>query len=445
MKNNQIIDQINVQYGKLPPQAIEVEEAVLGALMLERDAFQQISGIVDRKSFYKEEHQKIFDVVKYLSLNQKPIDLLMVTQELKSRNQLEEVGGPLMITELTSRVASAAHIEAHCRIIAEKYYQREMILRATEILKLAYQNEDVELLGNEWNRYGDELENVFTIADSGTSIRDVLRNTVKEIESDCKNSQAYKTPGIPTGFTSLNTNTGGWRPGNMIVLAARPGLGKTSFALFFALEAAKAGYFVNIFSLEMNKEDLARILLAVEGEIYRSNIRDGYMNQNDWQKMNNAVSKLENLPILFRDSSGMTVSQIQSAIRKNRKNGRCHFAIVDYLQLVKASHNKTNRELEVSEISRTLKTTALTENIPIMALSQLNRAADGEAPKLSNLRESGAIEQDADLVCFLHKPDKNSNIIRFTVAKHRRGRLGEIDIYCNEEMTKFTESVEGFP
>jgi replicative DNA helicase len=440
MKQKQPINDINAPCGNLPPQAIEAEEAVLGALMLERDAFQQISGIVDRKSFYKEEHQKIFDVIKYLSANQKPIDLLMVTQELKSRNLLEDVGGPLLITQLTSRVASAAHIEAHCRIIAEKFYQREMIRSASEMLKLAYQDEDVELLGNEWKRYGDELENVFTIADSGTSIRDVLRDTVKEIESDCNNIKESKTPGIPTGFSSLNENTGGWRPGNMIVLAGRPGLGKTSFALYFALEAAKAGYFVNVFSLEMNKQDLARILLAAEGDIYRSNIRDGYLTQNDWQKLHNAISKLEKLPIIFRDSSGMTVSQIQSAIRKNRRNGRCHFAIVDYLQLVKASQNKTNRELEVAEISRTLKTTALTENIPIMALSQLNRAADGEAPKLSNLRESGAIEQDADLVCFLHKPDQNNSIIRFTVAKHRRGRLGEIDIHFNTEMTKFSES-----
>jgi replicative DNA helicase len=426
-------------YGKIPPQAIEVEEAILGALMLERDAYSNVSGIIDTQSFYKEEHQKIFEAIKQLSKKGSPIDLITVSQEIKNRNQLEEIGGPGYITQLTRRVASAAHIEAHARIIAQKHIQRKMISRASDMLKMAYDDtEDVEDLSILWRKYGEELEDVFTVADTGTSFKTVLQNTLKEIEVDCSRANENKTPGIPTGFVSLDVNTGGWRGGNLIVLAARPGHGKTSFALHFAMVAAKAGYWVNIFSLEMLKTDLARIILASESGIYRSNIRDGYLQKSDWQGLNSTISKIQDLPIIFKDASGMTVNQIQSAIRKNRKNKRCDFVFVDYLQLVKSQQSKQSRELEVSEISRTLKTTALTENIPILALSQFNRDADKETPKLSHLRESGAIEQDADLVCFLQKVEKTQ--IRFIVEKHRRGQTGNIDIYCNSEMTRFSET-----
>ncbi len=438
-RNGTNIEQINAQYGKLPPQAIEVEEAVLGALMLERDALETVIGIIDTQSFYKEEHQKLFEAIKNVAKT-KPVDLLTITQELKDSELLDEIGGPGYITQLTRRVASAAHIESHARIIAEKYYKRQAISRATGLINLAYSDEDVETLSNEWKNSGETLDDVFTIANAGSHIKDVLKTTIEQIEKDAVKIKERRTPGIPTGFLSLDTNTGGWRGGNLIVLAARPGIGKTSFALHFALQAARAGYYVNIFSAEMLKEDLMRILLAAECGIYRSDIRDGYIKHSDWEYINLAVAKLEKLPIIFRDAAGMTTEHIKATIRKNKKNGRCDFAIVDYLQLLKTTHSKTNRELEVSEISRTLKTSALAENIPIMALSQLNRAADGEIPKLSHLRESGAIEQDADIVCFLNKPEPLQNIIRFIVAKHRRGQLGEMDVFTNNEMTKFSEN-----
>lgn len=435
MKTNKELE----KHGQIPPQATEVEEAVLGALLLERNAFSSVSGIIDTFSFYVKSHQTIFETIKGLSRKNSPVDLLTVTTELKNQNLLELIGGPGYVTQLTRQVASAAHIESHARIIAEKHYAREMITRATEQLKMAYNDEDAEILSTTWRKNGDELEDIFTVADSGTTLKNVLKTTIKEIESDCNRSKDNKTPGIPTGFTSLNANTGGWQGGNIIILAARPGVGKTSFALHFALEAAKAGFWVNLFSLEMNKEDLTRILLASESTVYRSNIRDGNLQDNDWKRLNTAIANIEELPIILKDSSGMSATQIQATIRKNRKNQRCDFAIVDYLQLIKSPQSKTIRELEVSEISRTLKITALNENIPIMALSQLNRAAENETPRLSHLRESGAIEQDADIVCFLSKPDTSSNTIRFSVSKHRRGQLGDIDIYCNSEMTGFSE------
>ena len=433
------------ELGKLPPQAIDVEQAVLGALMLEAEAYESIKGIVQAQSFYKDEHRIIFEIIQSLSSEGKPVDLLIVTQELKDKNLLEEVGGPLYITKLTNHVASAAHSEHHARIIAEKYFQREIIRKSSEILKLAYQDEDVDVLGRVWREYGNSLEDIFTVANTGSLMSAVLKDTVREIEADCTKSNKSETPGIPTGLSSLDNNTGGWRPGNLIILAARPGIGKTSFALFFAVEAARAGYWVNLFSLEMNKEDLARIIISAKTGIYRSNIRDGYLKPEDWLNINSAIAELEKLPIIFRDSSGLNVQQIQSAIRKNRKNGMCDFALVDYLQLVKSSQPKAIRELEVSEISRTLKTTGLNENIPILALSQLNRSAENEVPRLSHLRESGAIEQDADIVCFLHKSkEKPANYIQFLISKHRRGRLGYVDVFSNDEMTRFSENQHEF-
>jgi replicative DNA helicase len=439
------INEENAIYGKLPPQALEVEKAVLGALMLERDAFETVSEIIDTHSFYKDEHQKIFQVIKELSANKKPIDLLTVTQELKDRNLLDEIGGPLFITQLTQRVASVAHLESHARIIADKYYLRESIRKASLIINEVYSGEDVETISNEWKESYEDLEDVFIVADTGTPFKGVLKKTLMEIEKDCARISSGETPGIPTGLVGLDECTGGWKNGNLIVLAARPGIGKTSLALYFALEAAKAKFWVNIFSLEVNKEDLARILIASESGVYRSNIRDGYLQSDDWQQINKAIGKIENLPILFRDAAGMTVNQIKGAIHKNKKNGKCDIAIVDYLQLVRSSQSRTIRELEVSEISRTLKTSALAENIPILALSQLNREADGIIPKLSHLRESGAIEQDADIVCFLHpkdqdnRTDQDNGILSFIIAKHRRGKIGTTNIYHNQEMTKFSE------
>lgn len=443
-KQSSTIEQINAQYGKLPPQAVEVECAVLGACMLEQDAFETIKAILNPNSFYQPEHRIIFQAIQSVSVSEKPIDLLTVTQELKAQGKLDAVGGPLYITQLTSRVASAAHIESHARIIAEKFYQREIIRMSSELANMAYGDEDVDGIGSFIRKSIDELDGVFSVSDIGTPIKTVLSTTIKEIESDCVKAASQQTPGITTGFGSLDISTGGWRPGNLLILAARPGVGKTSFAIQFMLEAAKAGHWVNFFSLEMNKEDIARIMLSAESSVYRSNIRDGHLAQSDFSLLNAAISKLENLPIIFKDATGMSVSQIQSTIRKNRKNGRCDLVIIDYLQLVRPTDPKTIREQQIAEISRTLKTTALDQNIPIMALSQLNRAADGEQPRLSHLRESGAIEQDADMVMFLHRTEMQ-NIIRLTVAKHRRGQLGDIDISANNEMTRFRELTYSSP
>lgn len=439
MKNKKSnIDNLDFQYGKLPPQAIELEYAVLGALLQEPEEFKTVSSILNVQSFYKEENQLVFEIISTLFKERKRIDLLTVTQEAKDRNLLDEVGGPGFITGLTRTVANANNIEHHARIIADKYALRKIITLANEIQKKAYGNNDTDEVILEIKKALNDVEDIYTVADTGSHIKSVLKETIIQIQEKEIRQKENRTPGISTGFPSLNITTGGWRNGNLIVLASRPSVGKTSLNLHFALEAAKAGFWVNIFSLEMLKEDLAEILISGESDVYRGNIHDGYLDKHDWQKINQGIARLENLPIIFKDSSGMNISQVEAIIRANRKKRRCDFVVVDYLQLLRSIDKKTIREQEIAEISRTLKTIALENQIPVMALSQLNRIEANEEPGLINLRESGAIEQDADLVCFLYRPDTD-NSITLSIAKHRRGKLAQMKIYHNGQMTRFSE------
>ncbi|WP_167616704.1 replicative DNA helicase [Maribellus sediminis] len=426
-------------YEKIPPQALDVEAAVLGALLLENDALETVLSIIDTPCFYLDTHQKIFDTIKVVA-SKMPVDLLTVTQELKDLELLDRIGGPGYLVQLTRHVASAANIESHARIIAEMYYKRESIIKASEIITICYQGKDVELISQLWKRSSEGLEDIFTVANSGSLISLVLKDTLGEIEKDCMRLKEKHSPGIPCGFPSLDRSTGGWRNGDLSILAARPGVGKSSFSLHFALRAAYDGRWVNIFSFEMRKEDLMRIKLATVSSVYRSKIRDGQLDDSDWKQINVAAGNLENLPIIYSDAAGMTIEQVYAIVRNNHKHGRCDFVILDYLQLVKPGRKVAIREQEVSEVSRALKIMALTLNIPVLALSQLNRAADGETPKLSQLRESGAIEQDADNILFLHRPEDDVHKIRLTLAKHRRGQLGDIDIYSNSQFTRFSEN-----
>ncbi|MCL4481821.1 MAG: replicative DNA helicase [Bacteroidetes bacterium] len=424
-------------FDKVPPQAIDVEEAVLGALMLEKDAYHTVQAILKPESFYKEEHKKIFNVIKELASKEKPIDLLVVTQELKNRGELDEVGGPLYITQLTSRVASAAHIEFHARIIAQKFIQRELIRIGSELITASFDdNEDIETILSNLKLNISEAEGYSYNSNSGGLQADVCKAAIIEIEKDCQTVKAGKSPGITTGFRDLDYSTGGWRNTNLIVLAARPGVGKTSLALHFAIKAARAGNWVNYYSMEMKKEDLFRIILSGESGVNRSDIRDGTLKDSDWIPINNAVTSLENLPIIWFDYAGITPAQIKANTAKNRKKGKCDIIILDYLQLIAPTDRKAIREQQISEMSRTFKGIALNENIPFICLSQLNREASETKPQLHHLRESGAIEQDADIVLFPHR-DKEDNSFIITVAKNRRGRIGDFKILANDEMTVF--------
>lgn len=431
------IEQINAQYGKIPPQAIEVEEAVLGALMLEADAIHRVSDVIDTPSFYKNEHQLIFETIKSLSSHGKQVDLMMVTQELKNKNLLDVVGGPLYITQLTSRVAHAAHIEFHARIIAQKFIQRELIRISGEIQTESYDDTaDIDDLLSGARTKLNDVDNLILCANSGQTSQVVASDALKELEKDCVATRSGVSPGVSTGFYHLDNVTGGWRKTNLIILAARPSVGKSSLALHFALTAAMNGIWVNFYGLEMKNHDYFRILLSGLTGIPRTNIRDGNLSDEDWVKINEATATLEKLPIIWNDNPGVTANHIRSNSIRNKRAGRCGVVIIDYLQLLKPSDKKAIREQQIAEMSRTLKETAMSEDIPVIALSQLNRDVEKRSdkePGLSDLRESGAIEQDADIVLFLWDQDEP----KLKIGKNRRGRIGKVDFWANKEKTAF--------
>ncbi len=447
------IDQINAQYGKVPPQAIEVEEAVLGALMLERDAYVTVADIIDTYSFYKEEHRKIFEAIKSLSLNQKPVDLLMVTQELKDRNQLEEVGGPAFIAQLTRRVASAAHTEFHARIIAQKFIQRELIRVSSEIQSKAYDDTlDVDDL------IDFSESSLFKVSESNIKketmpIRPVLKAAL-DLIAEARNREDG-LHGIPSGFTALDRITLGWQKTDLIIIAARPSMGKTALVLSMARNiAVDHNRPVAIFSLEMSSLQLANRLIAAETELGSQKIKSGRLEDWEWTLLHSKIAKLSNSPLFIDDTPALSIFELRAKCRRLKMQHKIQGVIVDYLQLMTAGmDNRGSREQEVSTISRSLKAIAKELDIPIIALSQLNRSVEsreGKRPQLSDLRESGAIEQDADIVIFIHRPevygiteDDNQNstkgVAEIIIAKHRNGATGEIHLAFRKELAKFSD------
>jgi len=447
------IDQINAQYGKIPPQAIEVEEAVLGALMLERDAYITVADIIDTRSFYKEEHQKIFDVIKYLSTHEKPVDLLMVTQELKNRNLLDEVGGPLMITQLTSRVASAAHIEFHSRIIAQKFMQREMIRVSTEIQTKAYDDTiDVDDLID----FSETA--LFQVAEGNIKketmpIKPLLREAAVLIEEASKRDDGLS--GAPSGFTALDRITSGWQKTDLVIVAARPSMGKTAFVLSMARNmAVEHKVPVGVFSLEMSSLQLVNRLISSETELGSEKIKNGRLQGWEWDHFHRKLAVLDDAPLFIDDTPALSVFEFRAKCRRLKMQHNIGAVIVDYLQLMTAgTDNRGSREQEVSMISRSLKAIAKELDIPVLALSQLNRSVEsreGKRPQLSDLRESGAIEQDADIVLFIHRPeyygiteDEDGNsligLAEIIIAKHRNGAVGDVRLSFKKNLAKFAD------
>lgn len=447
------IEHINAQYGKLPPQAIDVEEAVLGALMLERDAYVTVADVIDTKSFYKEEHQKIFDAIKTLSAAEKPIDLLMVTQELKDRDQLNVVGGPGYIVQLTSRVASAAHIEFHARIIAQKFIQRELIRVSTEIQTKSYDDTmDVDDLID----FSESC--LFQVAEGNIKketrpIKPVLHEAIQQIEK--ARNQADGLSGCPSGFTALDRVTAGWQRTDLIIIAARPAMGKTAFVLTMARNiAVDHNRPVVVFSLEMSALQLVNRLISAETELGGDKIKTGKLEDYEWTQLNQRIKTLDNAPLFIDDTPALSIFEFRSKCRRLRMQHKVELIIVDYLQLMTAgSDSRGSREQEVSLISRSLKAIAKELDVPIIALSQLNRSVEsreGKRPQLSDLRESGAIEQDADIVCFIHRPeyfgiteDESGNSLlgigEIIIAKHRNGATADIHLRFKKELAKFMD------
>jgi len=447
------IDEINAQYGKLPPQAVEVEEAVLGALMLERDAYVTVADIIDTSSFYKEVHQKIFEAIKFLSANEKPVDLLMVTQELKDRDHLNEVGGPSYITQLTRRVASAAHIEFHSRIIAQKFIQRELIRVSSEIQGKSYDDTiDVDDL------IDFSESSLFQVAERNIKketvpIKPVLNQAIKQIEK--ARNQKDGLSGVPSGFTAVDRITSGWQRTDLIIIAARPSMGKTAYVLSMARNmAVEHNRATAIFSLEMSSVQLVNRLISAETELGNDKLKTGRLENYEWEHLNRKISSLEKAPIFIDDTPALSIFEFRAKCRRLKMQHDIQVVIVDYLQLMTAgTDGRGSREQEVSSISRSLKAIAKELDIPILALSQLNRSVEsreGKRPQLSDLRESGAIEQDADIVMFIHRPeyfgiteDESGNsllgVAEIIIAKHRNGATGDVHLAFKKELAKFSD------
>lgn len=446
---------LDVAAGKVPPQALELEEAVLGAMLLEKDAFVTVSEILNSDCFYKEAHQVIFEAITNLFTREQPIDILTVTEELRRMGKLDAVGGAFYITQLTGRVASAAHIEYHSRIIYQKYLQREMIRISGVIQTKAFdESEDV-------NDLLEEAENSLFMLSQGSMKRDaiqikgVISEAIEHIKIAGKREDGLS--GIPSGFTELDKITSGWQNSDLVIIAARPAMGKTAFVLSMARNmVVKYKHPVAIFSLEMSNLQLVNRLIVSETELDANKIKNGKLTDQEWLQLDNKVTDLIEAPLFIDDTAGLSVFELRAKARRLKKQYDIKAIIIDYLQLMNASGMRPgNRQEEVSMISRSLKGLAKELNIPIIALSQLSRAVEtrtgeGKRPQLSDLRESGAIEQDADMVLFIHRPeyykiteDEQGNsligVAEIIVAKHRNGATGDVRLRFRPEVIRFED------
>ena len=447
-----LLAQQGIEVGKLPPQALDLEEAVLGAMLLEQAAVNQAIDIVKPDSFYKEGHQKIYESIVDLFQKGEPIDILTVTQELKQKGVLEEVGGAFYVSQLTNRVASTANVEYHARIIAQKFIQRELIRISNEIIKDAY----------------DETTDVFDLLDKAESslfqvaegnirknydkMNSIIRETIQNIEAARQNKDGVS--GVPTGFTELDRITAGWQRSDMIVLAARPGMGKTAFVLSMARNmAVEFDVPVAVFSLEMASAQLVQRLVASESEISAEKLRKGDLADHEYQQLHQRIGRLSDAPIFIDDTPALSIFELRAKCRRLKAQHGIQMIIIDYLQLMTAGGDgKGNREQEISTISRSIKSIAKELDVPIIALSQLSRSVEtrggDKRPILSDLRESGAIEQDADIVGFIYRPEyygldtdadgnPTAGVGELIIAKHRNGALGTVRMRFVGRLAKF--------
>ena len=438
----------------VPPQAVELEEAVLGALMLESDKITEVQEYLTEGSFYKEEHRLIYRVMNELAMAQQPIDLFTVTNQLKAKRELKKVGGANYLAQLTQRVGTAANIEFHSRIITQKHIQRELIRASTEIQRQSYDSTiDVnDLIGYAEGEVLKITEGY--VKRSVQTASDILRATIRQIEKAAENDSRYS--GVCTGFTDLDNITLGWQPSDLIIIAARPAMGKTAFTLTMARNmAVDYDAPVAFFSLEMSSVQLMTRLVCAETGISGQTIRSGKLTPSEWKTLETNTKALGMAPLYIDDTPALSIFEFRSKVRRLKANNGIKIIMVDYLQLMTAAGHgdKGNREQEVAFISRSLKGIAKELNVPIIALSQLSRATESRGgskrPQLSDLRESGAIEQDADLVAFIHRPEYYGftgdqgdgpveGLAEFIIAKHRNGAVEDVKMRFIKEQAKFT-------
>ncbi len=459
------VDLSTMMYGKVPPQARELEEAVLGAIMLEKAAFDTVIEILKPECFYVDAHQKIFRSFISLANNSQPIDILTVVEELRKMETLEVVGGAYFITKLTNTVVSTANLEAHARIVLQKFIQRELIRTSGETINEAYEDStDVfDLLDQAEGRLFEITNN--HLRKNYSDIQTVLMNTLKRID-DLRNSKE-ELSGVASGFPGLDKVTFGWQPTDLIILAARPAVGKTAFALNLVRNAAlhpTKPTPVVFFSLEMSAGQLVQRVLSAESEIWLEKISRGKLEEHEMQQLLvKGINRLDKAPIFIDDTPALNIFELRAKCRRLKNKHNIGLIIIDYLQLMSGNTDGKgggSREQEISSISRNLKGLAKELNVPIIALSQLSREVEkrkdgNKMPQLSDLRESGAIEQDADMVMFLYRPEyydvttnemgeDNKGETHVRIAKHRNGSLETIKLRAQLHIQKFIEEEEGF-
>ncbi len=438
-------------YGRVPPQAIPLEEAVLGAIMLDKDALPSVTHVLKPESFYVEANSEIYEVMTDLFSSSRPVDLLTVHEELKKRQKLDFVGGTTYLMELADKVASSANIEYHAKIISQKYIQRQLIKVSSQVIKDSYEDtKDVLDLLDEAERHLYEISDT-NLSSEYKQVKSVLKDVQMEIEKS--SLQGDELTGVTTGFSELDKFTNGWQKSDLIIIAARPGMGKTAFTLSLAKNAAEHGKSIAVFSLEMSKNQLVSRLIAMESEINSKKLRNGQLNELEWDKLNRAVDKLSELKIFIDDTPALNIYELRAKGRRLSQQHDLDMIVIDYLQLMQAApgNNRGNREQEISSISRALKALAKELNIPVIALSQLSRAVEtrgSKRPVLSDLRESGAIEQDADIVTFIYRPEyyemeadfeTPQGLAEIIISKHRNGALGTVPLKFIPDFVKFTE------
>jgi replicative DNA helicase len=431
---------------RIPPHNMEAEQAVIGAIFLEPESLTIASEILLPEDFYRSAHQKIYQAILKLNDEGKAVDLITVTEELAASKQLEEVGGVSYLSDLAGSVPTAANIEYYARIVEEKSLLRRLIRTATNIAQDGYSREDeVNELLNEAEK---RIMEVSQRKNSGSfhNIKDILVRTYDNIEM--LHNRKGDITGIPTGFAELDRMTAGFQRNDLIIVAARPSVGKTAFALNIAQNVAtKTNENVAIFSLEMGAEQLVMRMLCAEGNIDAQRLRTGSLTDEDWRKLTMAMGSLSNSGIFIDDTPGIRISEIRSKCRRLKQEHGLGMVLIDYLQLIQGSgRSSENRQQEVSEISRSLKALARELEVPVIALSQLSRSVEqrqDKRPMMSDIRESGSIEQDADIVAFLYRDDyynketENKNIIEIIIAKQRNGPVGTVQLAFIKEYNKF--------
>ncbi len=440
--------------GKMPPQARELEEAVLGALMLEKDAFSIISDIIKTESFYEDTHQSIFGAIHNLAMQQKPVDVLTVVEELKRRGELEQVGGAVYVAELTDKVASAAHVEYHARIISQKYLARQLISFSSDVVNQAFDEMvDIDDLMQETESRLFEISQR-NVKKDVIQINPVIKEALANLEIAANREDGIS--GLQSGFKKLDEITSGWQNSDLIIIAARPAMGKTALVLSMAKNMAVNFKFpIGVFSLEMSNVQLVNRLIVNVCQIQGEKIKSGRLDDHEWERLDSKIKELYDAPIYVDDTPSLSIFELRTKARRLVREHGVKIIVIDYLQLMNASGmNYGSREQEVSMISRSLKGLAKELNIPIIALSQLNRGVEtrqgeGKRPQLADLRESGAIEQDADIVCFIHRPeyykiteDEHGSTIglaEIIISKHRNGPTGIVRMKFENEYALFKD------